>query len=65
MPTTKGALSIWSVGRLATIVPERRIHQELADLDEENHEKKNVVLRNPPPIPFPGFQGSKLSKWKA
>ena len=39
MPTTKGALSIWSVGRLATIVPERRIHQELADLGEENHEK--------------------------
>ena len=53
MPTTKGALSIWSVGRLATIVPERRIHQELADLDEENHEKISVVLRNPPPIPLP------------
>ena len=66
MPTTKGALSIWSVGRLATIVPERRIHQELADLDEKNHEKnKCSSKKSPSNPPSPGFQGSKLSKWKA
>ena len=62
MPTTKGALSIWSVGRLATIVPERRIHQELAELDEENHEKNKCSSKKPPSNPpSTVFDGSKVS----